>query len=288
MSLPAPVPCCRPAAASPAPNRIGRCRGRRGQREGRGVGPDDDSDDDASNEYEYEAADGDRLDPADVDEDLAGTFAAVDAAMGRAKHTLGRTTAPRRDPDALVYDLDWDENTRIADWQRVVDDAGSLPPTLQAAIAADAWEQVEPLQHMPWLGRLLGAALLRHRRKATSHLPSLNTGLKAIARERRRLPDPASRLVVQLDAITAAADSGRKDHDRWAAARTLLQRKLTGRRTTSSLPALIDLVMSRPIVSAGMIAAALAITPRAAQNLVTDLGLREATGRARYRAWGVL
>ena len=46
--------------------------------------------------------------------------------------------------------------------------------------------------------------------------------------------------------------------------------------------------MSRPIVSAGMIADELRITPRAAQNLVTDLGLREATGRRRYRAWGIL
>jgi hypothetical protein len=46
-------------------------------------------------------------------------------------------------------------------------------------------------------------------------------------------------------------------------------------------------VMSRPIVSAGMIAKQLSITSRAAQNLVAELGMREATGRARYRAWGV-
>jgi hypothetical protein len=93
---------------------------------------------------------------------------------------------------------------------------------------------------------------------------------------------------VQLDAITAAADGGRKDHDRWFAAHTFLQRKLAGRRSTSRLPMLIDYVMSRPIVSAAMIAAALAITPRAAQNLVADLGLRAATGRGRYRAWGII
>jgi HTH DNA binding domain len=94
--------------------------------------------------------------------------------------------------------------------------------------------------------------------------------------------------VVGLEAIAMAADAGRKDHDRWVAARTLLERKLADRRTTSRLPALIDYVMSRPIVSARMIAAALGITPRAAQDLVADLGLREATGRGRYRAWGVI
>jgi hypothetical protein len=37
-----------------------------------------------------------------------------------------------------------------------------------------------------------------------------------------------------------------------------------------------------------MIAEELRITPRAVQNLVADLGLREATGRGRYRAWGII
>lgn len=47
-------------------------------------------------------------------------------------------------------------------------------------------------------------------------------------------------------------------------------------------------VLTRPIVSAGMIAEQLRITPRAAQDLVAELGLREATGRGSYRAWGIL
>jgi len=49
----------------------------------------------------------------------------------------------------------------------------------------------------------------------------------------------------------------------------------------------LDYVLTRPIVSAGMIAEELGITPRAAQDLVAALGLREATGRRRYRAWGI-
>ena len=60
------------------------------------------------------------------------------------------------------------------------------------------------------------------------------------------------------------------------------------RRKHSKLPALVDLVLARPLVSAGMIAAELGITPRAAQDLVAALGLREITGRGRYRAWGIL
>ena len=70
-------------------------------------------------------------------------------------------------------------------------------------------------------------------------------------------------------------------------AKNLLARKLAGRRSTSSLPALLDYVLARPIVSASMIAKELKITSRAAQDLVGELGLREATGRRRYRAWGI-
>jgi HTH DNA binding domain/Protein of unknown function (DUF1612) len=147
---------------------------------------------------------------------------------------------------------------------------------------------MEPLEHTPWLGRLLAASVLRDRGKTRWHLPCLHAGLKSIPRERRRPRDAAARLAVQLEAMTAAAEAGRKDHDRWLMARNLLARKLAGRRATSKLPGLLDYVLTRPIVSAGMIAAELKITPRAAQNLVAELGLREATGRGRYRAWGIL
>ncbi|WP_441519579.1 RHE_PE00001 family protein [Bradyrhizobium sp. 2TAF24] len=219
---------------------------------------------------------------------FADAFAAIDAAVARTERTLAGETRRQGERDPLVYDLDWDEDARIEDWQRVVDQTRKLPPALAAAITADAWDRIEPLQHMPWLGRLLAAALLRGRGKTRTHLPCLHAGLKTIPRERRRSSDPASRLLIQFEAMTAAADAGLKDHDRWLNQRTLLARKLVGRRTTSKLPALLDYILARPIASAGMIAAELKITPRAAQDLVAELGLREATGRGRYRAWGIL
>lgn len=224
----------------------------------------------------------------ETDPHLAAAFDAVDAANARAERRLADETRFRAERNALIYDPDWDEEERLDHWRDVVDQTRGLPPTLAGAIAADAWGEIEPLEHTPWLGRLLAAALLRDRGKTRSHLPCLHAGLKSIPRPRRRLGDAAARLVVQLEAMTAAAESGRKDHDRWLMTRNLLARKLAGRRTTSKLPALLDYVLTRPIVSAGMIAAELRITPRAAQNLVAELGLREATGRGRYRAWGVL
>jgi len=38
--------------------------------------------------------------------------------------------------------------------------------------------------------------------------------------------------MIQLEAIAAATEAGLKDHDRWFTARTLLARKLGGRRST--------------------------------------------------------
>lgn len=246
---------------------------------------------------EAEEADGEarsegHLAIATADDRLADAFAAVDAAIAKANRALAGESAsqvrrlPERDP--LVYDLDWDEDQRMKEWSTIIDRTRNLPPALAAAIADDAWSTIEPLQHTPWLGRLLAAALLRSRGKTRSHLSCLHEGLKAIPRERRRPRDSAGRLAAQLEALAAAAKAGLKDHDRWLTARTLLARKLTGRRSTSRLPALLDYVLSRPVVSAGMIAEELKITPRAAQDLVAELGLREATGRGRYRAWGIL
>jgi len=254
-------------------------RANRKQGEGRVVGEDEDGDQDAA---DLDAP----LGVIETDPHLAAAVAAVDAANARAERTLaGSRPRPERDP--LVYDPDWDEDARLDAWRAVVEQTRTLPPTLAAAIAADAWDTIAPLQHTPWLGRLLAAALLRARAKTRWHLPCLHAGLKAIPRERRRARDAAAQLAVQLEAITEAAAAGLNDHDRWLNQRTLLARKLAGRRATSKLPALLDYVLTRPIVSAGMIAEELGITPRAAQDLVAALGLREATGRRRYRAWGI-
>jgi len=86
----------------------------------------------------------------------------------------------------------------------------------------------------------------------------------------------------------AAAEIGMKEHDRLGLARTMFERKLKGRRTSSRLPELVELVMAKPLVSAGMVAKTLEVTPQAARRIVLELGLREMTGRGRFRAWSVL
>jgi Protein of unknown function (DUF1612)/HTH DNA binding domain len=219
---------------------------------------------------------------------LESEFAAVDALIARSQRIIAGEFAAPRPRDPLVYDLDWNEQDRLRAWGAARNQTRKLPPLLAGAFLAEAWTRIAPLQHRPWLGNLLVAADLREAGKTRAHLLCLNAGLRLVARERRRAEDRAGRLIAWCEAVAAAAEAGMKDHDRWLLARRQLERKLVGRRSTSHLAALIDLVLAHPIANAGLIAKELGVTPRAAQNLVAELGLREATGRGRYRAWGIL
>ena len=164
-----------------------------------------------------------------------------------------------------------------------------MPAVLQAIVALDAWNDLAVLQHAPWLGRLLCAAILRAAGITTGpHLAGINPGLKTIPIDRRRHRDRETRLLAIAHGLIATAEIGMKEHDRLALARTLFERKLEGRRTSSKLPELVELVMAKPLVSAGMVAKTLEMTPQAARRIVLELGLREMTGRGRFRAWGVV
>jgi Protein of unknown function (DUF1612)/HTH DNA binding domain len=233
---------------------------------------------------------------------LAAEIAELDALLARSQKLLDRhggkavaqeppepKPSPRdEDPLGLFGDDEWDEEERLREWRDLILRSEELPPSLAAVILFDAWERIEPLRRQHWLGGLLVAGSLRARGKVTSHLFSFYTGLKQIRHERRRARDRGTRLQAFLEAMRESAIIGLKEIDRLSLARTQMELRFRGRRSNSSLPQLADFVLSRPMVSAAMIARELGVTQRGALNLINEIGIREITGRGRYRAWGII
>ncbi|MFK0331912.1 RHE_PE00001 family protein [Rhizobium sp. NPDC090275] len=220
-------------------------------------------------------------------------LAEIDAVLARTEAVLADVTGPARsyprERESLAYDLDWNEDERLDEWRGVLRQNHDLPPVLQALIAFDAWTELAVLQHAPWLGRLLAASILREEGVTTAaHLGAFNLGLKSVSVDRRRHRDRETRLLASAQGLIMAAEIGLKEHDRLALARQMMERKLVGRRSSSKLPALVDLVMEKPIVSSGMVSQILDVTPQAARRILAELGLREVTGRGRFQAWGII
>jgi Protein of unknown function (DUF1612)/HTH DNA binding domain len=221
----------------------------------------------------------------------ANEFSDIDAILHRSENVIQRALSagqakPERGRDPLVYEEGRDEDRRLTEWQALVRATKELPPVLRAAIAVDAWREMDVLQRAPWLGRLLVAGLLREIGVTTAHLVSINLGLKSVPREKRQARDQTTRILAFLQAIEEAAMTGLKEHDRLILAREQMLRRLKGKRANSKLPQLIEFVLARPLVSSTMIEKELKVTLQGALNLVGELSLREMTGRGRFRAWG--
>jgi hypothetical protein len=215
--------------------------------------------------------------------------AGLDALRGRRTGSGDPATSPRERSE-LVYDRDWDEEDRLAEWQEVVKATDKLPTLVAAAITFDAWCRIAPLQHAGWIGSLLVSALLQKRGKTRHHVAALNVGTRAAPYRRAHFHDLGTRIAGFLDGVTAAAERGHKDLDRLTLAREVLGVQLKNRRSTSRLPALVDLLLSKPLISVPLAAKELKVSAQAVEGMIAELGstARELTGRGRYRAWGIL
>ncbi len=231
----------------------------------------------------------------DEDDDIfSRQLAEMDLVLARSSALLAGSPmriSPRREQemrDPLLYEDDWDEDARLAEWMDVVRQTEDLPAVLRAAIVLDAWETLRVLQHAPWLGRLLASSILRQGGVTGVHLAAVSAGLKQVPRERRASRHRDSRLLAFVEALRLAAEAGLKEHDRLVLASRQLKSRLEGRRSSSKLPQLVELVLSKPMVSSGMIVEELGVTAQGALKIAAELHLRELTGRGRFRAWGII
>lgn len=93
-----------------------------------------------------------------------------------------------------------------------------------------------------------------------------------------------------LDWVTLATAGGQKDLQRLMLSEQVLRQVARHKRGDSRLPALIDLVLRRPLVSAEIVRQELGVTDTGFRKMRAALGtsLKELSGRRRYRMWGIV
>jgi hypothetical protein len=128
----------------------------------------------------------------------------------------------------------------LTQWKRILQGADEMPATRGAAILWDAWEALEPVQRQHWRGAV-GERQPSGKGEGSFALVGLNVGLNVLPQERRPSQNRTVRLVAFLDALSASAETGMKEIARPAQAREQMARRLTGRRSSSNLPAAVDL-----------------------------------------------
>ncbi|HWX51571.1 MAG TPA: helix-turn-helix domain-containing protein [Roseomonas sp.] len=182
-------------------------------------------------------------------------------------------------------------------WRREWLATGQEQPTLLAAAEASAlWlrQASEGDIAVPQLSQALFlAALLVKRRGRLRHvaLPFWSARPAGAFRLRRPGEDPAGWPLRMLERIRAAALRGLDELDRLQAAAEGMARLAKQGRRSSSLGAVSDLALRRPVLTAGALAAKLGLTHQGALLLLDRLAgeglLREITGRASFRAFAV-
>jgi hypothetical protein len=217
-------------------------------------------------------------------------FAEIDALLDRTNQVLAGETPLPKSRSHLVYDPDHDEAENEDLWLDVVKRTSSWPAVAAAAVAWDAWLDLNLYTRLPWLGLIMAASILRARGLTSCLLP-LAGGFK----QSKFRPQGRERATEKLEGfcqvIEEALALAHKDLDRLILARELMSRVTKTCRSNSKLPELVELFLSRPLVTVPLGAKLLQVTPKAVDLMLAQLGgalPRELTGRTRYRAWGIV
>ncbi len=217
-------------------------------------------------------------------------FAEIDALLDHTSKVLAGETPLPKSRSHLVYDPDHDEAEAEDLWLDVVKRTSYWPAVAAAAVAWDAWLDLNLYTRLPWLGLIMAAAILRAR-GLTNHLLPLAAGFKQSRFRPQGREGAAEKLEGFCQVLEEALALAHKDLDRLILARELMSRVTARTRSNSKLPELVELFLSRPLVTVPLGAKLLQVTPRAIDLMLAQLGgalPRELTGRTRYRAWGIV
>ena len=217
-------------------------------------------------------------------------FAEIDALLERTSKVLAGETPLPRSRSHLVYDPDQDEAEAEDLWLDVVQRTSSWPAIAAAAVAWNAWLDLNLYTRLPWLGLIMAASILRARGVA-NHLLPLAAGFKQSKFRPQGREGAAEKLEGFCQVLEEALSLAHKDLDRLILARELMSRVTAKTRSNSKLPELVELFLSRPLVTVPLGAKLLKVTPKAVDLMLAQLGgalPRELTGRTRYRAWGIV
>ena len=217
-------------------------------------------------------------------------FAEIDALLDRTNKVLAGETPLRKSRSHLVYDPDQDEAEAEDLWLDVVQRTSSWPAIAAASVAWQAWLDLNLYTRLPWLGLIMAASILRAR-GLTAHLLPLAAGFKQSKFRPQGREGAAETLEGFCQVLEEALGLADKDLDRLVLARELMSRVTAKTRSNSKLPGLVELFLSRPLVTVPLAAKLLKVTPKAVDLMRAQLGgalPRELTGRTRYRAWGIV
>jgi hypothetical protein len=217
-------------------------------------------------------------------------FAEIDALLDRTNKVLSGETPLQKNRSHLVYDPDVDEAENEDAWLDVVKRTSHWPAIAAAANAWDAWLDLNLYTRQPWLGLIMAASILRAR-GLTSHLLPLAAGFKQSKFRPQGREGILEKLQGFCQVVEEAVEIANKDLERLILARELMGRVTKACRANSRLPQLVELFLSRPLVTVPLASKLLKVTPKAVDLMLAQLGgalPRELTGRSRYRAWGIV
>src|SRR5215210_4238950 len=217
-------------------------------------------------------------------------FAEIDALLERTSKVLAGETPLPKSRSHLVYDPDQDEAEAEDLWLDVVKRTSHWPAVAAAAVAWNAWLDLNLYTRLPWSGLTMAASILRAR-GLTHHLLPLAAGFKQSKFRPQGREGAREKLDGFCQVLEEALSLAHKDLDRLILARELMSRVTRERRSNSKLPGLVELFLSRPLVTVPLGAKLLKVTPKAVDLMLAQLGgalPRELTGRTRYRAWGIV